>query len=463
VFLGRPEHETAAETRRTRRVSPPAPDMSEEPPPSNRMRRTRGRLCCAHAPPTRRDFFGNVVLDKWTSSSRCRYFLRQYLRAPCLAWRARSGVFGRLGARTRRRGGTSRAWCVGWGGGGRDGAMGWFGPSAPDKSTRRRRELEEANGEGYDEAEELRIFALEGRAREENDLEEAFGEGYCAVEETRIFADLTKGAPVVPVAAQGGDEILVRGRVLQIEKSDDAAEGEPAVLVQSPRERGKDPSPSPSPSASPALQKIVQRWKTFSRWVPEPAEMVPEPAEAEPTARTVPEPPPPNPRTVPEPADPNLQPVSEPTEPNLPQNPLALATEATPTEKTPVPETAVQNEPEPKPPPQQAYLPPVADLGDPATYARLRETLGLDAALLTPLRELLEQLQLEETTEKAGDGGDRRIKVNPDCFVPTSMPPALLLPFAKHEAYGRLKLQKGKLEDGSVGYSTAKGVKAKPG
>jgi hypothetical protein len=43
------------------------------------------------------------------------------------------------------------------------------------------------------------------------------------------------------------------------------------------------------------------------------------------------------------------------------------------------------------------------------------------------------------------------------------MPPALLLPFAKHEAYGRLKLQKGKLEDGSVGYSTAKGVKAKPG
>ena len=34
------------------------------------------------------------------------------------------------------------------------------------------------------------------------------------------------------------------------------------------------------------------------------------------------------------------------------------------------------------------------------------------------------------------------------------MPRELLLPFAQHEAYGRLKLREIQQEDGSVGYAT---------
>ena len=45
-------------------------------------------------------------------------------------------------------------------------------------------------------------------------------------------------------------------------------------------------------------------------------------------------------------------------------------------------------------------------------------------------------------------------KGNPDLFVPLEMPRELLLPFAQHEAYGRLKLREIKQEDGSVGYAT---------
>jgi len=92
-------------------------------------------------------------------------------------------------------------------------------------------------------------------------------------------------------------------------------------------------------------------------------------------------------------------------------------------------------------------LPPL-DLGDPEKYRRLRETLGVEAALRTPLAQLLAPLE-------ATNGGERgREKGNPDLFVPLEMPRGLLLPFAQHEAYGRLKLREIQQEDGSVGYAT---------
>ena len=64
-----------------------------------------------------------------------------------------------------------------------------FGPSASLKARLRRDELAEAFGEGYDEAEEARIFALEELARQQSELEEAFGEGYDPEEEARLFAE----------------------------------------------------------------------------------------------------------------------------------------------------------------------------------------------------------------------------------------------------------------------------------
>ena len=99
-------------------------------------------------------------------------------------------------------------------------------------------------------------------------------------------------------------------------------------------------------------------------------------------------------------------------------------------------------------PVSSSSLPPL-DLGDPEKYRRLRETLGVEAALRTPLRRLLAPLEAA-----ANENEREREKGNPDLFVPTEMPRGLLLPFAQHEAYGRLKLREIRQEDGSVGYGT---------
>ena len=83
----------------------------------------------------------------------------------------------------------------------------------------------------------------------------------------------------------------------------------------------------------------------------------------------------------------------------------------------------------------------------------------MEASLRTPLTELLAPLE-----RSSGDSSD---KINPDLFVPTSMPTALLLPFAQHEAYGRLKLKEVRQEDGSIGFALVKkeeeSDEAKPG
>ena len=82
-----------------------------------------------------------------------------------------------------------------------------FGPSASLKARLRRDELAEAFGEGYDEAEEARIFALEELARQQSELEEAFGEGYDPEEEARLFAEEDAEPPAAPQREARGGEI----------------------------------------------------------------------------------------------------------------------------------------------------------------------------------------------------------------------------------------------------------------
>ena len=87
-----------------------------------------------------------------------------------------------------------------------------FGPSASRRAKLRRDELEEAFGEGYDEAEEARIFALEELARQQSELEEAFGEGYDPEEEARLFAeDDASPRAASPREAPGEMDFPVRG------------------------------------------------------------------------------------------------------------------------------------------------------------------------------------------------------------------------------------------------------------
>lgn len=306
--------------------------------------------------------------------------------------------------------------------------MGWFGPSASTKA-RRARELEEAFGEGYDEAEERRQFAAEERAREQSELEEAFGEGYDPAEEARLFADEHE-------AENGAPRGRAFGPSAQSLTSLQEESEEEVVVTTSPRKARSDHSPSPSSrsEAEPSEPSLLEEG--------EPSTSFPEVEPSKSFRRRFPRPAPETSQTK--------------TKENKDQAEKGDKKEKV-SESEKVKKKAEKDKPQHSKP-SQLSLPPI-DLGDPARYLKLRETLGVEASLRTPLTELLAPLE-----RSSGDSSD---KINPDLFVPTSMPTALLLPFAQHEAYGRLKLKEVRQEDGSIGFALVKkeeeSDEAKPG
>ena len=308
-----------------------------------------------------------------------------------------------------------------------------FGPSASLKARLRRDELTEAFGEGYDEAEEARIFALEELARQQNELEEAFGEGYDPEEEARLFAEEDAEPPAAPQReARGGEiggEIAHGSSTSRRDASQSAKVGQVKDVATSSRAGSK----APPKEASDDDGATVTARRTSSLSTPEPLSTKAEETELVPTELLRNE---------------ELLRVAKPA--NAPAR-AALAAEASgaspAARRTDARFAAETNERAPAPV-SSSSLPPL-DLGDPEKYRRLRETLGVEAALRTPLRRLLAPLEAA-----ANENERRREKGNPDLFVPMEMPRGLLLPFAQHEAYGRLKLREIRQEDGSVGYGT---------
>jgi len=120
-----------------------------------------------------------------------------------------------------------------------------FGPSASQEARHRRDELEEAFGEGYDEAEEARIFALEELARQQSELEEAFGEGYDPEEEARLFAEEDAVPPEAPPRSSRRGfrprEIAEGSSTRRRDASEDERETPPATVATSPRTTPKAP------------------------------------------------------------------------------------------------------------------------------------------------------------------------------------------------------------------------------
>jgi hypothetical protein len=283
-----------------------------------------------------------------------------------------------------------------------------FGPSASQEARHRRDELEEAFGEGYDEAEEARIFALEELARQQSELEEAFGEGYDPEEEARLFAEEDAVPPEAPPEApldfvRGNEEgSLTRRR----DASEDERETPPATVATSPR---TTPKALPEVNDESARVTTLESSRSTSEEPPTEAE------ETEPPSF-----------------------VAE-SSPNAP----AKTKVAAPSVRSAKTFENATNEKAAS----FSSLPPL-DLGDPEKYRRLRETLGVEAALRVPLAQLLAPLEATTEAERGREKG------NPDLFVPLEMPRGLLLPFAQHEAYGRLKLREIQQEDGSVGYAT---------
>ena len=283
-----------------------------------------------------------------------------------------------------------------------------FGPSASQEARHRRDELEEAFGEGYDEAEEARIFAFEELARQQSELEEAFGEGYDPEEEARLFAEEDAVPPEAPPEApldfvRGNEEgSLTRRR----DASEDERETPPAIVATSPRTTQKA---LPEVNDESARVTTLESSRSTSEEPPTEAE------ETEPPSF-----------------------VAE-SSPNAP----AKTKVAAPSVRSAKTFENATNEKAAS----FSSLPPL-DLGDPEKYRRLRETLGVEAALRVPLAQLLAPLEATTEAERGREKG------NPDLFVPLEMPRGLLLPFAQHEAYGRLKLREIQQEDGSVGYAT---------
>ena len=294
-----------------------------------------------------------------------------------------------------------------------------FGPSASQEARHRRDELEEAFGEGYDEAEEARIFALEELARQQSELEEAFGEGYDPEEEARLFAEEDTVPPAAsPEALRdfvrgNGEGSLTRRR----DTSEDHREAPPATVGTSPRT---------TPKALPEAKKNDEsaRVTTFESSSTSTSEEPPTEAEETEPPSCVAE------------ASPKKNAPAKTKTKGAAQNAVRSA------------KTAAENATNEKEKAASFSSLPPLDLGDPEKYRRLRETLGVEAALRVPLAQLLAPLEATTEAERGREKG------NPDLFVPLEMPRELLLPFAQHEAYGRLKLREIKQEDGSVGYAT---------
>ena len=322
-----------------------------------------------------------------------------------------------------------------------------FGPSASRRAKLRRDELEEAFGEGYDEAEEARIFAVEELARQQSELEEAFGEGYDPEEEARLFAeDDASPRAASPREAPGEMDFPVRGngetRRESREENANAREGArdapPATIAASPRAR-----PRALPQANDRMGVTTMTLESPSSSPEEPPkETKAEAAEKKPRR--------PRRRA----AEETQKPAPAPTA-NVSRVARVAAADFEAPDASPAPKRAVAGvagvagvDASNAKADASSSLPPL-DLGDPERYRRLRETLGVEDALRAPLRRLL--APLEATARDDARGGE---KVNPDLFVPLDMPRGLLLPFAQHEAYGRLKLREIRQEDGSAGYGT---------
>lgn len=313
-----------------------------------------------------------------------------------------------------------------------------FGPSASLKARLRRDELAEAFGEGYDEAEEARIFALEELARQQSELEEAFGEGYDPEEEARLFAEEDAEPPAAPQReARGGElggEIAHGSSTRRRDASQSAKVGQVKDVATSSRAGSK----APPKEASDDDGATVTARRTSSLSTPEPLSTKAEETEFVPTELLRNE---------------ELLRVAKPADaPRGPAAPAAEASAASPAARRTGArfENAETNERAPGAPASSSSSLPPLDLGDPEKYRRLRETLGVEAALRAPLSRLLAPLEAAAKDENQRG----REKGNPDLFVPLEMPQGLLLPFAHHEAYGRLKLREIRQEDGSVGYGT---------
>ena len=313
-----------------------------------------------------------------------------------------------------------------------------FGPSASLKARLRRDELAEAFGEGYDEAEEARIFALEELARQQSELEEAFGEGYDPEVEARLFAEEDAEPPAAPQReARGGElggEIAHGSSTSRRDASQSAKVGQVKDVATSSRAGSK----APPKEASDDDGATVTARRTSSLSTPEPLSTKAEETELVPTELLRNE---------------ELLRVAKPADaPRGPAAPAAEASAASPAARRTGArfENAETNERAPGAPASSSSSLPPLDLGDPEKYRRLRETLGVEAALRAPLSRLLAPLEAAAKDENQRG----REKGNPDLFVPLEMPRGLLLPFAHHEAYGRLKLREIRQEDGSVGYGT---------
>ena len=314
-----------------------------------------------------------------------------------------------------------------------------FGPSASLKARLRRDELAEAFGEGYDEAEEARIFALEELARQQSELEEAFGEGYDPEEEARLFAEEDAEPPAAPQReARGGEiggEIAHGSSTSRRDASQSAKVGHVKEVATSSRAGSK----APPKEASDDDGATVTARRTSSLSTPEPLSTKAEETELVPPTELL--------------RNEELLRVAKPADaPRGPAAPAAEASAASPAARRTGArfENAETNERAPGAPASSSSSLPPLDLGDPEKYRRLRETLGVEAALRAPLSRLLAPLEAAAKDENQRG----REKGNPDLFVPLEMPRGLLLPFAHHEAYGRLKLREIRQEDGSVGYGT---------
>ena len=314
-----------------------------------------------------------------------------------------------------------------------------FGPSASLKARLRRDELAEAFGEGYDEAEEARIFALEELARQQSELEEAFGEGYDPEVEARLFAEEDAEPPAAPQReARGGEiggEIAHGSSTSRRDASQSAKVGHVKEVATSSRAGSK----APPKEASDDDGATVTARRTSSLSTPEPLSTKAEETELVPPTELL--------------RNEELLRVAKPADaPRGPAAPAAEASAASPAARRTGArfENAETNERAPGAPASSSSSLPPLDLGDPEKYRRLRETLGVEAALRAPLSRLLAPLEAAAKDENQRG----REKGNPDLFVPLEMPRGLLLPFAHHEAYGRLKLREIRQEDGSVGYGT---------
>ena len=312
-----------------------------------------------------------------------------------------------------------------------------FGPSASLKARLRRDELAEAFGEGYDEAEEARIFALEELARQQSELEEAFGEGYDPEEEARLFAEEDAEPPAAPQREARGGELggEIAHNVSSTSSRRDASQSAKVGHVKDVATSSCAGSKAPPKEASDDDGATVTARRTSSLSTPEPLSTKAEETEFVPTELLRNE---------------ELLRVAKPADaPRGPAAPAAEASAASPAAQRTGSRFENAETAPGAPASSSSSLPPL-DLGDPEKYRRLRETLGVEAALRAPLSRLLAPLEAAAKDENQRG----REKGNPDLFVPLEMPRGLLLPFAHHEAYGRLKLREIRQEDGSVGYGT---------